>query len=183
MHYKLNLHFSEPFIGLLMATNGLIIVFIEMVVVYKLEGRQRNSVYITMGTLLMAAAYCMLNVFLMTSFMAFVMIVFITFAEILAMPFMNSYWIGRSKPHNRGQYAALYTMAWSAAQTFGPMGGAQIAEHYGFNWLWWIVCGLSLVAALGFMRLHVYSAKKDSIANEEELLRAQEKIPAVIEKP
>ena len=183
VHYKLNLHFSEPFIGLLMATNGLIIVFIEMVIVYKLEGRQRNTVYITMGTLLMAAAYCMLNVFLMTAFMAFVMIVFITFAEILAMPFMNSYWIGRSKPHNRGQYAALYTMAWSAAQTFGPMGGAQIAEHCGFNWLWWIVCGLSLVAALGFMRLHVYSAKKDSIANEEELLRAQEKIPAVIEKP
>jgi len=63
------------------------------------------------------------------------------------------------------------------------MGGAQVAEHWGFNWLWWIVCGLSLIAALGFMRLHVYSAKKDSIGNEEELLRAGEKIPAVIEKP
>ena len=183
VHYKLNLHFSEPFIGLLMATNGLIIVVIEMVIVYKLEGRQKNTVYIAIGTLLMAAAYCMLNVFLMTAFMAFVMIVFITFAEILAMPFMNSYWISRSKPHNRGQYAALYTMAWSAAQTFGPMGGAQIAEHYGFNWLWWTVCGLSLIAVFGFMRLHVYSAKKESIANEEELVQAEGKIPAVIEKP
>ena len=183
VHYKLNLHFSEPFIGMLMATNGLIIVVIEMIIVYKLEGRQKNTVYITMGTLLMAAAYCMLNVFLMTAFMAFVMIIFITFAEILAMPFMNSYWIGRSKPHNRGQYAALYTMAWSAAQTFGPMGGAQIAEHYGFNWLWWTVCGLSLIAVVGFMRLHVYSAKKESAADKEEILLAEEKIPAVIEKP
>ncbi len=34
VHYKLNLHFSEAFIGLLMATNGIIIVVIEMVIVY-----------------------------------------------------------------------------------------------------------------------------------------------------
>ncbi|MEO5684762.1 MAG: MFS transporter [Chitinophagaceae bacterium] len=163
VHYKLNLHFSEPFIGLLMATNGLIIVVIEMVIVYKLEGRQKNTVYIIMGTLLMAAAYCMLNLFLMTAFMAFVMIVLITFAEMLAMPFMNSYWIGRSQPHNRGQYAALYTMAWSAAQTFGPMLGAQVAEHYGFGRLWWIAAGISVLAAIGFLRLHRYTARMEAI--------------------
>ncbi len=74
VHYKINLHFSEPFIGMLMATNGLIIVGIEMVVVYKLEGKQKSTVYIIMGTLLMAIAYCMLNVFLITAVMAFVII-------------------------------------------------------------------------------------------------------------
>jgi predicted MFS family arabinose efflux permease len=183
VHYKLNLHFSEPFIGLLMATNGLIIVVIEMVIVYKLEGRQKNTVYIIMGTLLMAMAYCMLNVFLITALMAFVMIILITFAEMLAMPFMNSYWIGRSKPHNRGQYAALYTMAWSAAQTFGPMSGAQVAEHYGFNWLWWIVSGLSLVAAAGFMRLHSYTAKKESVVIKEEDLSTNAELLAASEEP
>jgi len=161
VHYKLNLHFTEPFIGMLMATNGLIIVVIEMVIVFKLEGRKKNTVYIMSGTLLMAVAFCMLNVFIITAFMAFIMIIFITFAEMLAMPFMNSYWIGRSKPHNRGQYAALYTMAWSAAQTFGPMGGAQVAEHWGFNWLWWLIGALSLLAAFGFMRLHLYTARKE----------------------
>ncbi len=165
VHYKLNLHFSEPFIGVLMATNGLIIVLVEMVIVFKLEGKKKNTVYIAAGTFLMAIAYCMLNVFEITAVMAFVMILFITFAEMLAMPFMNSYWIGRSKPHNRGQYAALYTMAWSAAQTFGPMSGAQVAEHFGFRWLWWMVFGLSLIAVLGFMRLHVYAAQKERISN------------------
>ncbi|HTE10305.1 MAG TPA: MFS transporter [Chitinophagaceae bacterium] len=183
VYYKLNLHFSEPFIGLLMATNGLIIVVIEMVIVYKLEGRKKNTVYIVMGALLMAAAYCMLNVFLMTAFMAFVMIVFITFAEMLAMPFMNSYWIGRSKPHNRGQYAALYTMAWSAAQTFGPMSGAQVAEHLGFNWLWWMVSGLSLLAALGFMRLHVYTAKREPVVIEKDDLSSNAELLATSEEP
>lgn len=167
VYYKLDLHFSEPFIGLLMSVNGLIIVLIEMVVVYKLEGRRRSTVYIITGTLLMAGAYCMLGSFLMTHALAFVMVVVITFAEIMAMPFMNSYWIGRSKTHNRGQYAALYTMAWSAAQTFGPMTGAQVAEHAGFKKLWWIITGLALLTAIGFMRLHTYTAGKEPPGNEE----------------
>ncbi|MEP6726637.1 MAG: MFS transporter, partial [Bacteroidota bacterium] len=183
VHYKLNLHFSEPFIGLLMATNGLIIVVIEMVIVYKLEGRKKNTVYIIMGTLLMAVAYCMLNAFIITAFMAFVMIIVITFAEMLAMPFMNSYWIGRSKPHNRGQYAALYTMAWSAAQTFGPMSGAQVAEHWGFNRLWWIVCGLTLVAAIGFMQLQVYTAKKEPVVIKQSDLNTNAELLAASEEP
>jgi predicted MFS family arabinose efflux permease len=183
VYYKLDLHFSEPFIGLLMATNGLIIVLIEMVIVYKLEGRQRNTVYIIIGTLLMAAAYRMLSAFLMTQVMAFVIVIIITFAEMMAMPFMNSYWIGRSKIHNRGQYAALYTMAWSAAQTFGPMTGAQVAEHSGFKRLWWIISGLSLVTALGFMRLHKYAAKKEPVAKEDETLTTSIELMAASEEP
>ena len=184
VHYKLNLHFSEPFIGLLMATNGIIIVAIEMVIVYKLEGRRKNTIYIIMGTLLMTAAYCILNLFYISALMAFVMVICITFAEILAMPFMNSYWIGRSKPYNRGQYAALYTMAWSVAQTFGPMGGAQVAEHFGFSTLWWVVASLSLLAAIGFMRLHVYAARKEPpVVIEQSALDNNAALLAASEEP
>jgi hypothetical protein len=32
------------------------------------------------------------------------------------------------------------------------MGGAQLAEHAGFNTLWWVVGGLSMVAALAFKK-------------------------------
>lgn len=161
VYYKLELNFSEPYIGFLMATNGIIIVLVEMVIVYKLEGRRKNTFYIVAGIFLMAAAYLMLNVFLMTHVLAFVMIIVVTMAEILAMPFMNSYWIGRSQLYNRGQYAALYTMAWSAAQTFGPFAGAQVAEHFGFSWLWWGVAGLSVISAFAFMQLHIRSGKRD----------------------
>jgi predicted MFS family arabinose efflux permease len=181
VYYKLDIHFSEPFIGLLMATNGLIIVLIEMVIVFKLEGRRRNTVYIIIGTLLMSVAYCMLSTFLMTHVMAFVLVIIMTFAEMMAMPFMNSYWIARSKVHNRGQYAALYTMAWSAAQTFGPMTGAQVAERYGFNRLWWIMSGLALATAIGFMRLHAYVAKKEPFVKEEILTTGIELLAATEE--
>jgi predicted MFS family arabinose efflux permease len=183
VYYKLKLNFSEPYIGFLMATNGLIIVLVEMVIVYKLEGRRKNTFYIITGILLMAAAYFMLNVFVIGQLLAFVMIVVVTFGEILSMPFMNSYWIGRSKTHNRGQYAALYTMGWSAAQTLGPLTGAQIAEHYGFNWLWWIVAGLSLVTAFAFMQLHIRSGKSKEDNGSGETVTGVAELIAVSTEP
>ena len=57
----------------------------------------------------------------------------------IAMPFMNSFYIGRSTEGNRGQYAALYTMAWSAAQVIGSSSGTQIVQATGF-----LIYGLSL---------------------------------------
>lgn len=154
IYYKLRLGFTEPFIGSLMATNGVLIVAIEMVLIYKLEGKKRSTYYIVIGVMLIGLAYLMLNLVSMNHALAFVMIIIITFGEITSMPFMNSFWISRTKSHNRGQYAALYTMAWSAAQTLGPMTGAQVAEHAGFSSLWWSAAALATITAFAFFRLH-----------------------------
>jgi predicted MFS family arabinose efflux permease len=80
--------------------------------------------------------------------------VLVTFAEMIAMPFMNSYYISRSTEGNRGQYAAYYTMAWSAAQIIGSAGGTQIAYAIGFNNLWWIIAGICLLTAGGYHLLY-----------------------------
>jgi len=146
--FKKDFHLSEPFIGFLMSINGIIIVLIEMVLIYKLEGRRRSSLYITGGMILVALSYFMLHIPAPVAIVAFAMIIVITFGEIFAMPFMNSYWIKRTQTSNRGEYAALYTMAWSAAQVLGPTGGAQVAYHYGFATLWWIVGGLCLLVSV-----------------------------------
>ena len=152
--FKKELHFSEPYIGLLMAVNGIIIALIEMVLIYKLEGKRKNTVYITAGVGLVGLSFMLLNVPGMGSWLAFLMIICITFGEIFSMPFMNTYWITRTQASNRGQYAALYTMAWSAAQCLGPLLGAQVADHYSFTLLWWIVGALALFASFSFWRLH-----------------------------
>jgi predicted MFS family arabinose efflux permease len=86
--------------------------------------------------------------------LAFLMILVVTLGEMLSMPFMNTYWISRTQSDNRGEYAALYTMAWSAAQTLGPAGAAQVAQYYNFKILWWIVGILSLITSFLFWRLH-----------------------------
>ena len=142
------LHFSKPLIGYLLAVNGIIIAIVEMVLIYKLEGRRKNLDYIFIGILTVGIAFLMLNIPGMGPLLAFCMILMVTFGEIFSMPFMNSFWISRTQPGNRGQYAALYTMAWSAAQTLGPLGGSQLAGHFGFKWLWFSVGAVCITVAL-----------------------------------
>lgn len=156
VYFKKELHFSESYIGFLMAVNGLVITFIEMILVFKLEGKRKNTFYIFCGVLLCGLAYLMPNLFYLTHSPAIIMILLITFGEILSMPFMNAFWIGRSAAHNRGQYAGLYTIAWATAQTCGPLFGSLIAEESGFELLWWIVGALCISSSLGFYALHKY---------------------------
>jgi predicted MFS family arabinose efflux permease len=154
VYFKKDLHFSEPFIGFIMGLNGILIALVEMVMVYKLDGKRKSTAYIVIGVGLVGFSYIFLNLPLLPSLVATGMILLLTFGEMLALPFMNTYWISRTQTYNRGQYAAMYTMAWSAAQTFGPWGGAQLAESFSFQILWWTTGILSLLAAFSFWNLH-----------------------------
>ncbi|QNA44492.1 MFS transporter [Lacibacter sediminis] len=171
VYFKKERGFSEPFIGFLMAANGIFIVLTEMALIYRLEKRKTPLLFVVLGVLLTAIAFLLLNFLNITHLMAMVIILFITVGEMLSMPFMNSFWISRSNHSNRGQYAALYTMAWSAAQTFGPMFGARIADHSGFNVLWWIVGTVCMLSVIGFNLL-----RKQQTVVESEALNQQEKI-------
>lgn len=147
------LHFSKPMIGFLLAINGIIIAVIEMVLIYKLEGKRKNLDYISFGVILVGISFIMLNIPGIGPLMALGILSLLTIGEIFSMPFMNSFWISRTKPGNRGEYAALYTMAWSAAQTLGPLGGSQVADHLGFKWLWFGAGGICITVAFLIKRL------------------------------
>jgi MFS family permease len=67
---------------------------------------------------------------------------------------MNSYWISRTLSQNRGQYAALFTVAWASAQAIGPFIGSLIAENFGYNILWFVVSGVCLLIAVFYRLLH-----------------------------
>lgn len=134
-----------------MAMNGVIIALFEMVIVFKLEGRLPYLKLMTYGTILMAVSFFILNIPLSSGlFIAILSTLVITLAEMTTMPFMNSWYISRSTEGNRGQYAALYIMAWSAAQVIGSTSGTQIAYAIGFNNLWWITGICSLLTAIGY---------------------------------
>ncbi len=159
VYFKKDLHLSEQYIGIVMSANGILIAILEMVLVYKLEGKRNNLVYITAGVFLTGLSFLILNAPGIGAAGVFAMICVVTFGEILALPFMNSFWISRSQQSNRGQYAALYTMSWSAAQTLGPMGGAQLAQHSGFTYLWWIVGAVCILSAFFYRSIKVYLFK------------------------
>lgn len=150
VYFKRDLHLPEYMIGLMMAMNGVIITLFEMVLVFRLEGKKDNLYYICNGVLLVGLSFLLLNLLPLSVYSAFGCIFLITVGEILSMPFMNSFWIGRTAKTNRGQYAGLYTIAWSTAQALGPSGGSQVAGSHGFRALWWIVGGVCILAAIGF---------------------------------
>ncbi len=152
--FKNEVHLSEKFIGFILAANGILIALFEMVLVFKLEGKGKNILLISAGVFITGISFLMLNIPGIGPWLALSIICTVTLGEILALPFMNTYWISRTQPSNRGQYAGLYTMAWSAAQTLGPLGGAQLAQYAGFNTLWWAVGGICLISGFAFRRLN-----------------------------
>lgn len=147
---KSGLQINERSIGTLMAINGLVIATMEMVLVYRIEKQQEPLQVIKYGVWLIGIAYGVYNLFDGQFILALSSILIITFGEMLSMPFMNTYWISRSSDHNRGQYAALYTMAWGSAQIAAPSIGGFIADSYSFNVLWWLIFFVSLLAGTGF---------------------------------
>jgi len=150
VYYHTRLHLSERFIGMLMAMNGLLIAFFEMVLIHNLEGKRHILRYITTGTFMVGLSFVMLNIFPGGALLAVSAMLINTGGEMLAMSFMNSYWIGRTVATNRGQYAGLYTVAWSIGQVLGPGTGAQVADLWGFNTLWWMIAVVCIITALGF---------------------------------
>jgi predicted MFS family arabinose efflux permease len=148
--FKIEWHFSERLIGFLMALNGLLIVAIEMVMVHKLEGKRNGMVYIIGGIALGSIGYMLLNILPPTVLAAIIIVIIITFSEMLALPFVNSFWVGRTSPHNRGEYAALYSMSWSAAQIIAPFLGSKVIFYGGFSLLWWLLSAVSIISAIGY---------------------------------
>ncbi len=154
LFFKKGLGLSEFYIGVIMAGSGLMIFLFEMILIFKLEGKKPYLIYITGGCILMALSFLILNIpfangFLLASIAMFV----ITFGEMLSMPFMNSYYIGRSSHTTRGQYAGMYTMAWSVAQVIGSIAGSAFADAFGFSNLWFLAAVMSIVSAVGYYKL------------------------------
>jgi predicted MFS family arabinose efflux permease len=152
VYYKNVMHLNEATIGLLLAMNGILIVMVEMVLVYKLENRSNVFNYITMGTILIGCSFLFFNIS-STLAIAIIAMLFITFGEMFLFPFMNNFWVKRSSPLNRGQYAAVYNISFSIGNVIAPGLAAQIASHAGFNTLWVIDFGICAIAAIGFILL------------------------------
>lgn len=167
VYYKEVVHLEEWQIGLVMAMNGILIAIIEMVLVYKLEGRRSPLIYIGQGTLLLGSSFLMFNLFGPSATVVVIGMLAITFGEMLSMPFMNSFWISRSSENNRGQYAALYTIAYSIAQVLSPTLGSRIVQYYGFTTLWYLISGMAAVIFIGFRIL------KNKIESTEEKVTEQ----------
>ena len=153
--WKTTWQLNEGFIGLALGLNGVIIAVVEMLLVSRLEKSTRSHlIFVQAGAVAAALGFALLLLpGQWPMFQAVVFIGIITLSEMLALPFMNSFAMGRSNPYNRGQYAAGLTLTWGMSQIIGPAAGAAIAQHAGYNWLWVALVACCLLSVLGFYHL------------------------------
>lgn len=163
--YKLEWRFNERFIGSLLALNGITIALVELVMVNYLERKKHPLLIISAGIVVTGIGFVLLNFLPPTAAAAILVVLIVTLGEMLSMPFMNSFWVTRSSDHNRGQYAALYTMAWSAAQVIAPAFGSQVIQHGGFSLLWWILGGTCVFVCGGMLFMYRFNAEDKLLAD------------------
>jgi predicted MFS family arabinose efflux permease len=150
--YKTKVHLPESVIGWMLGLNGLIIALVEMILVYKIENKRHNMFYMTTGAFLIGSSFLLLTIAPLLS-IVLCGIVVVTFGEMFLFPFTNTFWVSRSQPYNRGQYAALYTMTFALAQVLAPTIASQIALHWGFTTLFRLDFFICIIAAVGFYLL------------------------------
>jgi len=140
---------SEGQIGKMLALNGLLVFFIEMPLVHRLEGRAPALGYVRFGLILYAISFavCLLPAGIVA---ALLFTLVISFGEMFVMPFSSNYVFGRSEGSKQGEYMALYTMSYSVANIIAPFLGTQVIAAWGFHALWYLVAGLALVTWVGF---------------------------------
>ncbi len=150
--------FSETKIGLLLALNGLIIVVFEMPFIRHLEHIQRYMVMVSIGSALLITGFICLIAGWIHMIPALLFIVFMTVSEMFSMPFMTNYAVSKPSENRRGQYMALYSMAYGFAHIVAPLGGLYIADVYGFRTLYLMLMLLSILVTIGF-----FSIRRSSI--------------------
>ncbi|MCD8404571.1 MFS transporter [Tenacibaculum dicentrarchi] len=160
LYYKQAHHLSELQIGLLMAMNGFIIFALEMPLIKWLEeSKYSKEILIFIGLFLMGLSFFVLN---LTSWSGILIVgmFFMTFGEMIALPFSNAFVIDRAKKGNQGEYMAYYSIAFSLAHIFGHNSGMRLIDAYGFDTTWSITTITAVVGLVIFLLLMRMVKKK-----------------------
>jgi MFS family permease len=131
-----------------MALNGLLVALFEMLIIYKFEKKWNLYNFIILGTFLVVPSYLSL-LFLGGFWWMIVITIVISFSEMFAMPFMNTFMNNRAAGGKRGQYSSLYIMAWSSSQILTPIIATQIIDHSGFQMLWIVMASIAASSSIG----------------------------------
>lgn len=144
LYHKEQFNLTELQTGLLLTLNGVLVFFMEMPIVSYIERHKLNKVKIvSMGCFFMAISLFLMLVNVWAGILI-IMMLFMTFAEMFAFPFSNSFALSRAPKGHEGRYMAIFTMSFSAAHILSAKIGMGIVAAFGYqmNWLFMGILGL-----------------------------------------
>jgi len=131
--------------GLLMTLNGFLIFLLEMPIVNYFDRKKVNKVKIVLfGSLCMALSFYVLLINVWAGVLL-INILFLTFGEMFAFPFSNSFALSRAPRGQEGRYMAFYTMSFSLAPIMSSKTGMEVIAHFGYQVNWMVMGTLGLV--------------------------------------
>lgn len=161
LYHKEQFNLTELETGLLLTLNGVLVFFLEMPIVSYIERKKLDKVrVVSIGCLMMAISMFLLLVNFWAGVLI-VMMLFMTFAEMFAFPFSNSFAMSRAPKGHEGRYMAIFTMSFSLAHILSAKVGMGIIDLFGYqmNWLFMGILGL-IGTALGFWVIKLVTKEK-----------------------
>lgn len=138
-YYSNDYKLSEKAIGFLLGFNGLLVFLIEMPLVHSFEKKGLNPLlFVTIGSFLLLLSFLILQ-FGHFEGLLWAGMVLMSFSEVIAFPFANTYALNRSKRGKTGEYMALFTISFSVAHVLAHNTGFQLIAYLGFSFTWWIM--------------------------------------------
>lgn len=148
LYHKEQFNLSELQTGLLLTFNGVLVFFIEMPLVNYIERNKINKLRaINLGGLLMTISMFLLLINNWVGILI-VMMLFMTFAEMFAFPFSNSFAMSRAPKGHEGRYMAIFTMTYSMAHIISAKTGMTIIDHFGYQANWFFMGTLGFISVL-----------------------------------
>lgn len=148
LYHKEKYGLTEFQTGLLMTLNGFLIFLLEMPIVSFFERKNVNKLKIVLvGSLCMAMSFYALLFNAWVGILV-VNILFLTFGEMFAFPFSNSFALSRAPRGQEGRYMAFYTMSFSLAHIMSSKSGMDVIDNFGYQNNWVLMGTLGLVAVV-----------------------------------
>ena len=151
LYHKEQFNLSEFQTGLLLTLNGILVFFLEMPIVSYIEKHKINKLkVITYGCLAMAISIYLLLVNNWAGILI-IMMIFMTFAEMFAFPFSNSFAMSRAPKGHEGRYMAIFTMSYSLAHILSAKTGMEIIDRFSYQTNWFFMGTLGVIGVLLFI--------------------------------
>jgi predicted MFS family arabinose efflux permease len=148
LYHKEQFNLTEFQTGLLLTFNGIMVFFLEMPIVSYVERKKLNKVKIvSYGCLAMAISMFLLLVNTWAGIFI-IMMLFMTFGEMFAFPFSNSFAISRAPKGHEGRYMAIFTMSFSLAHILSAKTGMEIISRFGYQANWFFMGILGIIGVL-----------------------------------
>lgn len=156
------LGFSKRDIGLLLSTNGILIVLFQLPVTHVLNRFERVGV-ILVGELLLALGFG-LTTFAVTGPMFLVTISVWTMGEVFQAAFKQSLVADLAPLQMRGRYMGAYSLCHAVGLSIGAPLGGRVLDQWGSQVLW-LTCFAVMMAAAAVYRVVYWKQQSAFLAN------------------